>query len=601
MVALAACAPTGPTVRPADGALDRAAIEALERRGAFSEAAEAWERLARQQDEAKTDHLLRAVGAWIRAGQPDRAVFLMPDIEPLDDIQDNERRLLEAELAWLTNDLTGVSLHLEQLGDRLTARQTSRRAALERGLAELIGSPSQQALDALREAQQRGQLNGELALALLIEQPLARLEQLFQQVGHEPALQPWLDLGLTARTHLLDPEMLEIALAEWSSRHPATGFSASEANDWLNLWRQTQASPQRIAVLLPGRAELSPVRDSVSQGLMAAWFDLIPRLRPELRFFLVGDQPDDAVQAWQDAVAWGADLIIGPIERDQVDQVSQIMNPAVPTLLLNHPSFTDWPRRVESGMTAFGLLPEEEAEVAAVHARLLGHDTALVIYQDTDWGLRVGQAFRQQFERAGGRILDSARYDPRQVDHSTLLEALLELDQSARRTRQLGQVLGRPLHSEPQRRTDADLIFLAARSGDALQIRPQLRFFGAGDVPVMSTSLAIAGAPNATRDEDLDGVMLPLPPWFRDDHAAGGRRLVAERQYPALANANLSRLHALGMDALEIARWQALLDSDPDLYLPGVTGTIRSVPGHRQIERDLGLFVIRQGRAIPVQ
>jgi uncharacterized protein len=275
-------------------------------------------------------------------------------------------------------------------------------------------------------------------------------------------------------------------------------------------------------------------------------------------------------------------------------------DPGLPMLMLNHPSERPDDSDAFGLVHAIGLLPEEEAELAAVQALVLGQRRALVLAQNTDWGRRVAGAFTETFELGGGQVLSKADYSASQVDHSSLLETLLELDRSAQRAARIARTLGEEVEAEPQRRTDADFIFLAARAEDGLLIRPQLRFFGAGDVPIMAISQILPGAPDPRRDEDLEGIVLPLPPWFIDGTPAGEQRRRAERLYSALDNPTLSRLHALGHDALSLTPWLDLMRRDPELYLAGLSGRLR-LPENGRVERDLPFIRLVNGRAVPLQ
>ncbi|MGY6587867.1 MAG: penicillin-binding protein activator [Wenzhouxiangella sp.] len=602
LLLLAACAPSTPVVRPDPVNDANADIEALVQRGDFAAAAERWQARADETTDSRQANRFRlqAALAWLKDGQPDRAETSLPDERHLSPDQLVDYNLLRAELALVRGDLAEAGWRLAAGVEGLDREQANRHSRLEAMLAERRDDPAREALSALEQAIADGDFEPALALALLIEQPQVALERLLRQQQHRAALRPWLDLALTARRHLLDPVAVDRALIDWQGRHPAVGYSAADAADWLTLWRQSWVGPRHLAVLLPGEGPLRAAGDAVASGLLDAWFELPPNQRPALDFLRIDNTADAAVAGWFDARERGADFIIGPLERSQVDTLSELPSPGVPMLMLNHPSDQGWANRLAPGLHAFGLVPEEEAELLAVRALMAGHQRVLVLFQDSDWGERVAGQFANTFRLGGGQIVDQARYNASQVDHSALLEVVLELDQSSQRAQRLSRLLGQPLESEPQRRTDIDLVFLAAREQDGRLIRPQLRFFGAGELPLMATSQIIAGAPDARRDEDLDGLYLTLPPWFLDDHSAGARRVQAERDNPGIRNPNLSRLHAMGMDAFDIARWMSLLQADADLYLAGRTGLLR-IPGDARLERDLPLVQLRQGRPVLVQ
>ncbi len=595
---LAACAPPAPTVRP-DAPSDAAVedIHGLIRAGRLEQAVAAWLELADQRPDEANGYRLNAVELLLEAGRPGEAQTQIDRIA-IGELSQRERQrlaLARVELDIESGELAQAGWRLAELSDSLSGDLERRRLSLEARLSERRERPAEQALMALDQSVRAGDFTPELGLALLIELPLADLQRLQVEHGHRPELSPWLDLAVAARSHLLDPDLLSAALDDWEATHPNVGYSAEAARFWLALWRQTHPQPQRIGVILPGRAAMARAGSAVRDGIMSAWLDIPPDRRPELLFRYAGEDPQDVIAAWFDLREAGADFLIGPLEREQVETLVDLPDPGLPVLLLNHPSDTGM-LGASGALRAFALLPEDDAELAAAHALVSGHKRALVLYQNTDWGQRVSSAFVDLFEMGGGTVLRSAEYSLRQVDHSALLEVLLELDRSEQRIASMARTLNQPLESEPQRRTDIDVVFLAARADDGRQIRPQLRFFGAGDVPVLATSQIIAGAPEAARDGDLDGVIMPLPPWFLDFTTQGQQRLRASNLYPHLDNPILARLHAMGADAMALLPWLDAMALDPDLYLSGLTGRLRLADG-RLIERDQPVVRLVQGRA----
>lgn len=603
LLLVAACAPTAPVTRPdpsIDPDIDR--IESLARAGDFKAAAEAWLELAERRPQRADEFRIRGAETWLQAGRIDEAASALETVRS-DQLERDQRvryNLARAELALIQGDLANAGWLLAEAGHALSEQLVMRHQMLEELLERALANPARQAFEALETAIDEDDFHPELALALLIEQPLAALRQLQAEHGHRADVSPWLDLAVASRAHLLDPMMLENALIDWEAHHPTTGYSAWQALSWISTWKQTRIIPRKIAVVLPGRSAMARASAAVRDGIISGWLELPPDRRPELIFIQIDDRPDAAVAAWFEAREAGADFMLGPLERHQVDSLIDLPDAALPMLMLNHPSDPAALAHRTGAIHAVGLLPEEEAELAAVHALVQGHERVLVLTQNTDWGHRVTESFINTFELGGGRVMGQAEYAPDQVDHSRMLEVLLELDRSSQRARQLGQVLNQTLEYEPHRRTDIDLVFLASRAEDGRLIRPQLRFFGAGDVPVMATSQIIAGAPNPRRDEDLDGIILPMAPWFLDFTAQGEQRRRAESIYRHLDNPSLSRLHAMGFDAMMLVPWLDLMRADPQLYLAGLSGRFR-LPDGRLFERDLPVVRLVGGRAEPIQ
>ena len=589
-----------PTADPADPDIER--IEALVAAGRLDTAAEAWMALADQRPDQAFGLRLSAVESWLQDEQPERARGVLATLDPttVDARQRQRLDLARAELALIDGDLAAAGWYLTRTEFDERDHLAARHQALEQRLRERLDNPAREAFGALERALYDGDFSPELAMALLIEQPLASLDRLLLEHGHRPEILPWLELVVDARRFLLDPPALESALANWEARHPDVGYSAEQALFWLTAWRQTRPGPAHVAVVLPGRAGMARVSAALRDGIMTAWLRQPWKQRPRLDFQYIADEPDAIVAAWFEAREAGADFMLGPLERPQVDALLSLPDPGLPILMLNHPSDPALLSDRSAPIHALGLLPEEEAELVAAHALVQGHRRALILAQSSDWGQRVAQAFQTHFELGGGRIEGSAEYASQQADHSALLEVLLNLDRSEQRIRRLAEVLGQPVEAEPVPRTDIDLIFLAARAEDGRQIRPQLDFFGVGEVTIMATTHVLAGAPDPRRDGDLDGIVLPLAPWFFDGTPAAQERQRAELRFEHLAHSSLSRLHALGADAMSLVGWLDLMRFDPALYLAGRSGRLRLRDGH-WIERDLPFVRLLDGRALPVQ
>ncbi|MFP4277257.1 MAG: penicillin-binding protein activator [Wenzhouxiangella sp.] len=602
LLTLAACAPE-PLVRSSDsGGQASGEIEALIEDGDYQRALEVLQgRLPGLDDTARAGLQLRSAEQFLAVRRSLEARRLLDELRPNDlrGFDGLRLTLARAELALLDRDPDTAAWLLDQIEDQLPASLRARHQTLRQRLGQPLEDSTSEVLKALHA--ELGGVSGdpELALAALIEFPLARLEALLADPDQPPELLPWLDLAATARSALLDPPLLEPLLEAWQARHPEAGYTAADASQWLAAWRQLQLPPARVALILPGAgSNLARPGRVLRDGMLSRWLQLSPERRPELRFFYIDDAPDAAIAAWYAARDADADQVVGPLQRQQVEHLVELGDASVPVLFLNHPARVDGLNDFPGLAAAYALTPEEEAELVASRALLDGHRRALVLRQDSDWGRRVADAFSAIFQAGDGIILRDMSYPPDQVDHSIRLEVLLELDRSRARGEDLAAMLGTPLEFEPARRTDADLIFLAARADDARALRPQLRFFGAGDLAVMATSHVLAGAPDPRRDQDLDGVVLPVAPWFLDNGPAGNERRRAANRYPDLDNPTLSRLFALGGDAFDLLPWLDQMRNDPDLYLAGLTGRLR-LTERDLIERDLPFVRIVDGQAVP--
>lgn len=593
-IILGACAPTGPEIRPGQqtGNPDR-----LAERGQHADAARAWLDLAEQQPDRAVEARIAAARQWLAAGRPEEARALVPALtaERLPPAVDFEVDLLGAEIALAERDFTTAGRILSLPREQVPVALRDRFDALNERLAELNPNSPSARVEALVDALGEPGFRPEMALALLLELPLETLRNLQTEHGGRPALAPWLDLAVSARTRLIDDPELQRALAEWRQRHGMAAEVADDLYQWIAAWRESLPMPESVAVLLPGDGPLGRAGEVLREGMLAAWLQMPRERRPRLDFHYLDNQDEAAVGAWFEARERGSDFVIGPLARGQVGSLLALPDLSVPTLLLNRPVGDAVVVEPTRPVAMLALPPEEEAELAAVRALVNDFDSAVVVAQESDFGRRVADRFAETFQLGGGRVIARTAYLPGEFDHTQTLEALLEIDRSRDRIARLERVLGADVESEPQRRTDFDMVFLAARGGDGRQIMPQLRFLGVQPRPVFATSDIW---PGGNVGADLDGIQFPAAPWLLQEGEAARERMRAERLYPGLVgNPTLTVLHALGRDAFALVPWLQMMKRDPMLYLAGNVGRLRLANGV-VLERDLPWARIEDGQPV---
>ena len=132
------------------------------------------------------------------------------------------------------------------------------------------------------------------------------------------------------------------------------------------------------------------------------------------------------------------------------------------------------------------------------------------------------------------------------------ISALLGVDQSRQRYRDLRQTLGLDLKHESRRRRDVDFVFMAAFPGRRGCLDHNCVFTMRPTYQCFATSHVYAGVPNPAADTDIDGVWFGDMPWVLVDGGAHGRlRYETERVWGNLFE-RYSRLYAFGADAYVI-------------------------------------------------
>jgi outer membrane PBP1 activator LpoA protein len=399
----------------------------------------------------------------------------------------------------------------------------------------------------------------------------------------------WLDLTLVIRENLVVPDHVTLAMARWKQRYPFHPLSENEALDLWLLYRQQFAPPRIIAVLLPEAGRLSAAGMAVRDGLLSAFLENPGST--EVHFFPTGDEPETAISAYFSALDAGAELIIGPLRKSSIEALLKLPGFATPILALNDlPSLLITPPGLSGQISGLSLSQENEARAVAWHAVGQGLDRAVILAPESAWGERMAQVFQEEFLQENREIIAAVRYVETDNDHSPVIERFLKIDESKARKNRLQNTLQMPLEFEPVRRNDIDMIFMAANATQAKLIRPQLKFYDAGDIPVYATGRVYTGQPNPARNQDLNGVRFPITPW----QLAHTRK----SDIPDLASIRggaLAPLYAVGYDAWKLLPWLEIMRRDPDFSFPGQSGKYRTGKDEN-LQRNAAWAVFSQGR-----
>jgi hypothetical protein len=497
-----------------------------------------------------------------------------------------ERRLLQSEVMLQERRAQDA---LDLLGEppapdrsiELRIRYYQDLAATYRQMGNLLETANAlQSVDSLQtDPQQRLATQTEIlrTLALLNEQVLSSL-----QPDPPGVTGGWMQLALLVKQQGDDPARFASLMAEWRQRfpqHPALPELMTNYQRQLALQLQLAS---RIAVLLPQSGTYANVAAAIRDGIVIARFEQPAARRPDLRFYDATD-PAGVWPLYSQAVAEGAELVIGPLQKDAVAQLLRAGELPVPVLALNQVELEAAP---PANLYMYSLSPEDEARQAAERIWLDGGRHPIILSPQGAWGDRLVNAFEQRWGTLGGSVAGVGRYDENSHDYTETITALLHLDQSEARRRQIQGWLGRKVEFEPRRRDDADAIFMAARPVQAQGIRPQLQFHQAGDLPVYTTSAAWTGQLTANQAADMKGVILADIPWLLSEGSTETGSQAAIAQYLPRSETGYARLYAMGMDALRLAPHLKRLHSSRYESLDGSTGNLY-MDDTNQVNRQL--------------
>lgn len=565
-----------PGVPAGDDRLQLQAV-ALEAAGNFQGAAEVYLQAAARAVPPEQYHLqLQAAAILIRGGDLLRATSLL-DAIPRTALDIPDSQLYDLNRAAIAIAEQHPDIALAQLGTVPSdgphvAGYHRVRAAAYAQKSEYLFSVRERVLldEQLQDPEQ--QLENDTQLWETLNNLTDAELQQYRSAPPPDALSGWLELMELTRLYLQQPDALAEVIPQWQQRYPGHPASRGFVAKLLDTMQQAGRQPASIALLLPLNGKLAAAASAVRDGILAAYYDTpVSGAQPQLLIYDSGELPVTALAAYQQAVADGAEFVIGPLRKESVEAVlGQPLLP-VPVLALNR---VETPLPDTSGRFQFGLAPEDEAREAARHAWRNGHSRSIALLPDTEWGERVYTAFAEEWQALGGVILETQRYASAKTDHSEVISAALNLDNSVARHRQLSAHLGHKLEFEPRRRQDLDIVFLVASPAQARLIRPQLSFFRATRIPVYATSQVYGGTPNPSTDADMNGITFCDLPWVLDSGSNWKHLQQAVSEYWAANTARYARLYALGIDAWRIVPYLGELGGSMFGTYHGVTGNL---------------------------
>ncbi len=547
-------------------------------------------------------HRMEAARLLHDGGQPKLAYQLLADIDH-SQLNDEDFSIFTIQYAQLLLALDETKaaldfLHQPRVSQISPWQPQQERATISmlRGYGRIINNQGMAALRDLSHAEAllSGPVRTPLRQAiweLLIHTPRAQLQQ--ERDGtltttDEPTLRGWLELALLCRDYDSSPAQQVANLSRWQrqwSGHPARLSLPPAAR--LLLAPPQQA--QQIALFLPLSGQLAEIGAAVQNGVLAAWYaDRSDNAAAPILQVIDTGIEEDLIAAYQRVVEEGAELVIGPLDRDRIRVILQQEQLSIPVLALNQISTDGKPTPVNSYQ--FGLSPNNELRQITniASARKLHH--SLVFRPKRESAQQLGAEFSALWldNAEDNRLVAEVEYGKeRQLSRD--VERSLLLHQSERRSRVLQQVLGQRFHNEPRRRQDVDFAVLLAPPFTGRLLKPLLQFHRAGTVPVLALSRIHDGQDNPDRNTDLDGTQFPELPWLLE--ASELRQSVDV----LLAPPELQRMHALGSSAYRLAQWLPRMSADPRLRLYGPTGLLQlNSNGH--IQRHMMWATIRNGR-----
>ena len=274
----------------------------------------------------------------------------------------------------------------------------------------------------------------------------------------------------------------------------------------------------------------------------------------------------------------GADLIIGPLLKENVASLGQLTQRTVPVIALNQTG--SLARSLNLNWMSLSLAPEDEARQIADVAFGQACRHAIVVGRNSDRGARLLSSFTDRWTMHGGRIRGQLLVD-NPADTNTAMGNCLALAPVISVFAPLNAPSICPWMPGARKKRFRVYFYAGTRCGNRADLASLLVFHMTGDVPVYATSAINDGVAD-TRNRDLNGVVF----------------VEAPAMLPPEMTDRLSRLRALGRDAVTLARHWQQTNETAQWVVRGQTGLLRRKQDG-SVERELELATFDGARIRP--
>jgi uncharacterized protein len=373
---------------------------------------------------------------------------------------------------------------------------------------------------------------------------------------------PWINLAYIMVQYKYNLEQQRKQLARWQEKWEDHPLANKLPKSLSHLQDANQIT--HIALLLPFTAgtQLANLSSAIRSGFMAAYFASGSNIMVS---FIDSSKYDGHIfDAIRLSAMKGAQLVIGPLQKKHIYALQSYPAPLpLPVLALNYGDIATIP--IANNLLQFGLLPEDEVQYIAEQAWREGKKRVAILAINNNWGARLAQKFTDIWQELGGEIVLDKRFEKRGKYRKLIAQVSGIKLKDVRKFKKAQDYL-------PQYRQDIDFIFLASPATQAQQIKANLNFYLAADIPVYASSHVYANAHISGQNHDIENIYFPSMPWMFYSHKQLRTDL---HQIIDNSNVQVERMYALGVDAFMLSNKLPTIAIDkPGYTMFGATGDL---------------------------
>ncbi|MCG7498189.1 penicillin-binding protein activator [Vibrio sp. Of7-15] len=523
-----------------------------------------------QEGALKNDWLILALKASINENNISQADLILRRLanQNLSPVQMAEWQLARAELRH-KNQQTGLALQGLNFQPwwKLADAQWQHYHQLRATLFSLANDE----LNASREL---------IELAKYSQDPSAQWQQVWQKITvysqyelqslkfdeEEDVLRGWSQLAIYIKTLQNRPSNLKKALENWlatNPNHPAATYTPSVITEILAL---EIVRPDNVALLLPLSGKYAPQGSRVRDGFINAM--LSDENRNEATNLKVIDTNSQSMEQITAQLANNhIEFVIGPLTKSNIEKFQAVNHNNLPQLALNIPE----QRSSTANACYFALSPEQEAQQAAQHLFANGHQYPLVLAPSGKFGMRVVEAFNQQWKQLTNQAPENHFFGSKSQLQQQVND-VFGLKDSQNRIAQMKQILNIELETQARSRRDIDAVYMIANRSELTLLKPFIEVAinpDANPPKLFASSRSNNGS--SKQLSEIKGIEFSDIPLLTDENHSFMVKF--ETLWPKSSNGQV-RLHALGMDAYQLITELPQMKAVESYSTPGKTGVL---------------------------
>lgn len=289
------------------------------------------------------------------------------------------------------------------------------------------------------------------------------------------SVQGWWDLAKIAVTSSSQVERAS-KLSRWKLQYPqhiAARFTPRH-------FRTEDSVPRKIALLLPQSGPLSSAATAIKNGFMSA--HLHATSRNDLSIEVYDTTTTEITTLIEQVVDEGVDVIVGPLDKENVRRILEKDDTKVPIIALNQPTSSS--RFVlQRNLVRLAQVVEDDAIAIANQVNSQNLERVLLVLGQDYWCVRAAISFRNTIN---DEITIAAETKLSNLRESTESVAnLLGVTESNSRQAELATITRRTIEFTARRRHDVDAIIAFVNQDEFAALSAALHYHFAGDIPII--------------------------------------------------------------------------------------------------------------------